>query len=558
MTSQLIQNYTEFGTREWQGTRYIYAAHAESAERQKALGLAIGRDDYLTGIDGAVHVDRWVAVVGSFAHLTQLLAMEPREIYFVDLNRLQLNYFSAILALIQGSDSRSKFLGALFARPLDFLQNKASLALHIQDPFQADENLLAAYAFHTAPPNEDVFVKSFLQIAVDAGREAACTYSLVFHEFLANSVDVPSERPPCICDKVELRGGCNVQDPMNPRPNPEHMYSVCNFQVGQGWLATDGTYRTVRERLRRAHIKLFHKDFLQGLSNLVEAHHRTVVYASNVFTIGDGGMDYGNDWVPEMLRELHWKVLWGGGHVHMSCYESDKYCKEVYNGNNDDARMHKKHVSALAAVSIAVAEFSEFWDVTSQTPYGFSEFDTGQMEAIVGDEYRTHDVPIKHRHNTGYVEFVTFARERPQELMKATCLIHALLGSDVAFGTFLEVLAASLYACARTVLLEHNKESLDFILPADVDPAEQMWRNENWRSATELIHLLKGACHSKRLLSIDRAVPLSMTFVQCAAGLKDGCRNVAVVVDRTFWDLVPPPGRAEYFELNDYLQALSN
>ncbi|CAE8636448.1 unnamed protein product [Polarella glacialis] len=414
------------------------------------------------------------------------------------------------------------------------------------------------YAFHTAPPNEDVFVKSFLQIAVDAGREAACTYSFVFHEFLANSVDVPSERPPCICDKVELRGGCNVQDPMNPRPNPEHMYSVCNFQVGQGWLATDGTYRTVRERLRRAHIKLFHKDFLQGLSNLVEANHRTVVYASNVFTIGDGGMDYGNDWVPEMLRELHWKVLWGGGHVHMSCYESDRYCKEVYNGNNDDARMHKKHVSALAAVSIAVAEFSEFWDVTSQTPYGFSEFDTGQMEAIVGDEYRTHDVPIKHRHNTGYVEFVTFARERPQELMKATCLIHALLGSDVAFGTFLEVLGASLYACARTVLLEHNKESLDFILPADVDPAEQMWRNENWRSATELIHLLKGACHSKRLLSIDRAVPLSMTSMQCAAGLKDGCRNVVVVVDRTFWDLVPPPGRAEYFELNDYLQALLN
>lgn len=41
-------------------------------------------------------------------------------------------------------------------------------------------------------------------------------------------------------------------------------------------------------------------------------------------------------------------------------------------------------------------------------------------------------------------------------------MLHNLVGSGVSLDNFLSVLAHALSSCERTIVLEHNRESLDF------------------------------------------------------------------------------------------------
>jgi len=263
-------------------------------------------------------------------------------------------------------------------------------------------------------------------------------------------------------------------------------------------------------------------DIIQGLRSLVEPSQRTVVYFSNVLTLGVGQRSL----VEEELKQLSVSMAFEGGYLLPVCYDN---CKDLRYMDDTATRKYVKHLSALSAVR-STLHFPYLIEITHTVPYGFEEFMTGRAEAILANEYVQRAQPQLQVFNVLLPDFHQIALDRPAELWEASCLLHNLIGSGISLPDFFSTLAHAMASCERTVILEHNRQSLDFREDTD---------STHWFDPVELQELMD---RSAMRPDFGAGVP---GYLVCAPGMKDACRNMVITFDKlNDWHELPQDAHA--------------
>ncbi|CAK9050003.1 unnamed protein product [Durusdinium trenchii] len=498
---------------DYDGAAWVYPAHAERQLFLEALAGEILTDPFLRGAFGT-EVDKFIAIAGSFTFLTLLLAISPKEIDLVDVNQGQLDVLKVMITLIKMSHSRAGFLSLVFGRnakhldqellrktPLVTLDRREELAMYPEKAAKAEDFLQA--------PVDMALIYSTFATLMEEGAQVACTYGVLLQKWFAEPTALTTHER--ICDHIGVFGGPVI------RPNEPLFH--CSFQLGEGWLRSDATFNRVRDALDTK-IRYLKKDLIKDLPDIVNPAHRTVVYLSNILSLGVGHVKLAN----LSFESVYLGTFSSGGYVRPFCF--DLRCGEVRFGDSDElTRKYVKHLAALFAVLRSVQHFPRLIEITHVVPYGFQEFETGSVEAVLLGKYVQLDVPKLHRLNVGLEEFEQISLLRPPELVEASCLLHNLVGSGVSLDNFLSVLAHALSSCERTIVLEHNRESLDF--------REEPSRS-GWFTPRGLLELLQ---QSSIDLGLGQGTP---GHLECAPGMKDGCRNMVIAFDKLH-DFVEAP-----------------
>jgi len=500
----------------------VYAAQAEAAQVIHRVTLGVLNDPFMFGFRGIGAIDRLVAVAGSFSHVTMLTTLEPREIIYTDINEDQLLVNAAILSLIKVSPTRLSFLSGYFARPESAFRLEALELGNVPEPAEVMEEI------RLVPAVKRIALEIYQHILVDSGERVACAYAGLVREFTAVQGEREERRT---CDHVLIIG---VPFFYNEGQN----VTLCSVQYGEGWLASEATYTTVRDRLMRARVEFQHKDLFTDVLELVNPNHRTVLYTSNVFTLGVQRLQTA---FQEAVDRIY---IFGAGYLHICHFEShfdvnknDARFKEV---GASSSRQYRKHMAALAATALQLEAYTDFVEVTCEAPYGFSEFDEGWAIGELNGENLRVDLPFKRRRNVNPEGFQILDPRIPAKgppLANSACLLHVLLGSGCSASVFFSTLAAAMLWCQRVIILEHNPDSIDFLLPAK--PGQDLaWKDLGWLSPRHFHWLLTLA--STNMLGPNDDALVVPTHFECVVGMYDGCRNMIAVLDR-----VKSPGLLE-------------
>jgi len=407
------------------------------------------------------------------------------------------------------AQTRWEFLSFFFARHIS--------AEHLAPALTDGCHSLAMAAVLAEPLDPGTLNDVFSKLEDAAGREKACTYSALVKGFTAAPyVDAPGAR---ICDVVCTQGNPGIRDP-DGRPDSS-LVSSCSLQLGEGWLASEASYTLVRSRLSRSKISFKRANVFTEAATLVDPHARTVLYVSNVLSIG---LDQAFESFTDFIHDVHCS---GSGYLHISRFETQvaNYFQQDVTEARHDMR-YKKHISALHAVSKALHPYVQVLEITHQVPYGFSEFDDGQAVCEANGTFYAEAVPRLARVNI-----------LPQQILRelplgrgppdVACVLHILFANGLSEEAFSEAFAAALFVCKRVVVLEHNPDSADFSAERHASGSEA-WLGAKWNSVLSIKHRLGVA--ARRLPQLN----MVLSDFHCVVGLKDGCRNVILTFDRIY------------------------
>ena len=350
-------------------------------------------------------VDTFATVIGGLSGLNYLLSLEPEKVTFFDVNPAACTYARLIVAVALMADGPRDFISRMFGRSVeDFLKRVGhdDLTAQNQQEYLAepiDEALCADTLSRLSPTNRETFEKYVMPHLSGAVLDGNRNCRRLLPCWPAN------ERVPVGAGESL---GRDEAGQLVPNTN--------TFFYGHGWLASQGDFDCVKQRLSKARLWFVPFDLLRGdLSVLGDPSGSIVLHASNI-----------DDWFREQWAETVDRFL-------SQSLESQGFCVLVTTRGGVLVPGIEPHTRAYAGIRPHV--FGRVVEVTHKVPWGFHEF---RRTNVTYDDYLQADHPAD------------------------TTILHILVGEGVPPEIFKSVYAKSRSSSARVIVLEHNRESSDW------------------------------------------------------------------------------------------------
>jgi glycosyltransferase involved in cell wall biosynthesis/SAM-dependent methyltransferase/predicted O-methyltransferase YrrM len=400
-------------------------------------------------------VDTYATVVGGLSGLNYLLTLTPLKIVFFDINQTAVAYARLVMELIRISAGPQDFIGRVFSRPIEkFLEETGEKDLETGNQArylecEVNEVLLADTIDRLSPDSRNMYQQGILP-HLRAG--------------ILDGVQNCRQLLPCWRpdERVPVGGGLaygyNEAGHLVPNTN--------TFFYGNGWLESQTSFERVRQTIVRTPLSFQQFDLLSGdLSEIGLQGGAFVLHASNI-----------DDWFPNEWTPL--VAAWETQALQSQCRLT------VITSHNGLHRLEADpHTWAYGAVAPHV--FGSVVEVTHKVPWGFHEI---------------------HRINVTVPQYLhtAFAAD--------TTILHILLGEGIEPSEFLAVYSRALRQSRRVVVLEHNRDSLDW----------------GPRPAASFV----PEAELRRMLAKNYGGPdPKMIHFQRLNGEKDGQRNLLFVMD---------------------------
>ena len=249
----------------YQGWRYVYVAHADPASKMIQLFSPLARKQ----------IDTLVLVAGSMAGLNALLYAKSKAVLFYDVNEQMLRHSKMLVSVISISSSRVDFLSRMYAR-----------ALH--EPFTADSSLVQL----ARPIDAAIVADTRKRLSLDA----RCLYDHCLPIWMSNplSRNRSEYTPRRVCERIVPHFKSTESPYLDPTDlTPRGKLHTCSWYYGHGWLESEASFATVRDRLRRvkAGFMVYDVGELNEMATMLatvrsQSGHRPSsldVYVSNIF-----------------------------------------------------------------------------------------------------------------------------------------------------------------------------------------------------------------------------------------------------------------------------------
>ncbi len=408
-------------------------------------------------------IERYLTVIGGFSGLNYLLELEPDEIVLFDLNKFAVVYSELILEIIQISSSPEEFISRIFSRSVDEFLNKngfKSLCVENQDQYLE------------VPYDINILEDTVKKLSIDAKK----TFKEYIEPFLSGRI-LEGKRNcrrllPCwpINKRVPVGGGEDTGYNENGIREP----NTNTFFYGYGWLSSNISFNCIKTRLKKANVVYLNIDLLKSSTDILfENYNNCVLHYSNI-----------DDWFPEQhkLKIIEWREKVINENKSLTLISS---VNGIINFQPDPHhyayRTINKHIFGENLV-----------EVTHKIPWGFNEFK--RQNILIDDYIIKKGVPCD------------------------TTILHILYGEGC---TFEQVIASLYYAVKnskRVLLLEHNKNSADWIGKEHILDIKQF---------QDILNLT---------ISDVKTKTIKIEFVR---GINDSKRNVLFVIDNHVTDFSP-------------------
>ncbi len=412
----------------------------------------------------SARVATYATVIGGLSGLNYLLRLDPQRVVFFDVNLTALDYARLIVELIALADSHADFIGRIFGRPVAAFRaahGNADLGVDNQDRYLA------------MPVDPALVADTVVQLS-EAARRTYLAFVVPFHA----GTDLDGVRNcrrllPCwpVNERVPVGGGqalgCDEAGRLVPNTN--------TFFYGHGWLASQAAFKRVQRVLAQAQVSFVHTNLLtQDLRVLGDLAASLVLHVSNI-----------DDWFPDA-----WQPRVDGWVRDVARHQGQLTLISSHNGVG--VLRLDPHTYALAGIAPYV--FGRVVEVTHKLPWGFHEF---ERTNVTVEQYLDGAYPAD------------------------TTILHILVGEGMPRERVVRVCERALHQSARVIVLEHNRDSVD-------------WRGAATRllSCEELLALCDKA---------SSGCDVSLTHIGLLAGEGDAARNVMIVLDRQR----PPPAARE-------------
>jgi FkbM family methyltransferase len=414
----------------------------------------------------STRVETYATVIGGLSGLNYLLRLDPQRVVFFDVNLTALDYARLIVELIALSDSHADFIGRIFGRPVAAFRaanGNADLSVGNQDRY-------------LAVPVDPAVVADTIARLSEAARRTYQAFVVPFHAGTVLEGARNCRRLlPCwpIDERVPVGGGqalgCDEAGRLVPNTN--------TFFYGHGWLASQAAFERVQRALAQAQISFVHTNLLtQDLRALGDLAAPFVLHVSNI-----------DDWFPDA-----WQPRVDGWVRDVARRQGQLTLISSHNGVG--VLRLDPHTYAFAGIAPYV--FGRVVEVTHKLPWGFHEF---ERTNVTVEQYLAGTYPAD------------------------TTILHILVGEGMPRETVVRACERALRQSARVIVLEHNRDSVD-------------WRGAAvpLLSCDELLALCDEA---------SSGCDVSLTHVGLLAGEGDAARNVMVVLDRLGAPTVEPEPR---------------
>ena len=404
-----------------------------------------------------VHIDRYLTVIGGLSGLNYLLALEPKEIVFFDLNKSAIPYAQLILELIEISDDAEDFITRIFSRSVnDFVRkyNYSKLSIENQNQFLTiayDENILTDTLIKLSESSKNAFQEYITPFLNNNVLEGTKNCRRLF---------------PCwpINERVPVGGG----EDTGYNESGERVPNTNTFYYGYGWLASYNSYNTIKSRLSKAKVIFRSLDLLQSKAeDLFGNHANCVIHYSNI-----------DDWFPEQFKNI--VTEWSSkSNKENKSYTLISSANGVINFQPDP------HFHAYKSIDKYITG-NKIVEVTHKIPWGFHEYN--RQNLLVDDYIAQKGIPSD------------------------ITILHILYGEGCSYEKAISALYYAFKNSKRVLLLEHNKNSMD-------------WTNQkkSLLAVTEIQELID--------LSIPEYAERSVT-IEFIRGVDDAKRNVLFIIDK--------------------------
>jgi FkbM family methyltransferase len=350
-------------------------------------------------------IDTYATVIGGLSGLNYLLAVRPAQVVFFDLNPSALTYVRWILDVIRTAEDPRDFISLVFSRSVTaFLADTGEPELTVENQ-----------ARYLARPIEEPLLGRMLSALTPEGRTA---YERLVrpHVDARTLPDIRNCRRLLPCwprdEQVPVGGGLafghNDAGQLVPNTN--------TFFYGLGWLASGESFRTVRQRLADAVVRIQAFDLVHDRSpELLTLAGAVLLHVSNI----DG-------WAP-----VEWPRI-----VHSWQEEAlAEQCRLTIVSSQSGLTVFSADPHTWAYRALAPHVTGRVVEVTHKAPWGFDEF--ARTNVTVSD-YLGGTFPAD------------------------TTILHILCGEGVEPATFEAACRKAFAESWRVIVLEHNRESADW------------------------------------------------------------------------------------------------
>ncbi|MCC6933559.1 MAG: glycosyltransferase family 1 protein [Deltaproteobacteria bacterium] len=345
-------------------------------------------------------IDTYASVIGGFSGLNYLLLVNPQKIVFFDVNTYMIDYAQVIIELIRISSSPEDFISRAFGRSLS--------------AFSAKLNVENQNEFLAIPVNNAIVNDTLTKLSESAAE--------TFKHTLLHSINGTIPPGPRNCkrllpcwpenERVPVGGGeekgYDERGQLQPNTN--------SFFYGLGWLKDLSSFQRIQQLLTSRPIKYTAFDLLDdSFDNIAEPKEKVAINISNI-----------DDWFPEAtqkrIEEQTQKIVSNCG-----------LWAWITSHNSIKVSQLNPHYHALLAMLPQLR--GHIVEVTHKTPWGFNEFP---------------------RENILYQDYLV------KPCAADTIILHILIGEGLGAPIFSQVLAKAYQECANILILEHERNSIDW------------------------------------------------------------------------------------------------